>query len=97
MNADIKAIVEQCPLLHFKVNKGDRHRIMRSGIRRGSLWVIPGSNRYSVRVTGEVEGLMYSFLCSTFGPEDGEDQGRKYWNIGDIGDVSKIIRHFGQP
>ena len=97
MNADIESLVGKYPILTVRLNKGERHRIMRSDIRRGSLWVTPRSNWYSVCVTGEVEGLMYNFLCSTFRSEDGEDQGRKYWNIGDIGDVSKIIRRFGQP
>jgi len=94
MNTEVKSIVGKCPMLRLQLNKGERHRIMRGDIRRGSLWVIPRSNWYSVFVTGEVEGLMYNFLCSTFGHEAGEDQGRKYWNIGDIEDVSKIVHRF---
>jgi hypothetical protein len=98
MNKDIKAIVEQYSALHLKVNKGERHRIMRSGIGRGSLWITPRTNWYSVTLGGkEVEALMYNFLHTHFGAEDGEDyKGRwKWWNITDLGDVAKIIRHFG--
>ena len=97
MNRDIGAIVDQCPMLHFQVNKGERHRIMRSGIRRGSLWVTPRTNCYCIAPTGEVEALMYYFLSSHFGAETGQDHKGKweYWNIRDIGDVSKIIRRFG--
>jgi hypothetical protein len=99
MNGDIKAIVEQCPVLHFQVNKGERHRIMRSGIRRGSLWVTPRTDCYCVAPTGEVEASMDNFLRTHFGPEDGADyKGRwKWWNIPNLGDVAKIIQRFGEP
>jgi hypothetical protein len=99
MNRDIIAIVDQCPALRFKVNKGERHRIMRSGIKRGSLWVTPKTNCYCVTLTGEVEALMYNFLHTRFGAENGEDyKGRwKWWNITDLGEVATIIQRFGEP
>ncbi len=99
MNTDIKAIVEQCPTLHFKVNIGERHRTMRSDITRGSLWIAPRISGYNVIPTGEVETLMLHFLHSHFGAETGEDyKGRwKYWNIPDLGGVAKIIQRFGEP
>ena len=98
MNAKIREIVEQFRMLHFQVNKGKRHRIMRSGIRRGSLWVTPRTKGYCIAPTGEVEEKMESFLRTNFGAESGRDtQNRwKYWNISDIADVSKIIRRFGE-
>lgn len=85
-------------MLHFQVNKGERHRIMRSGIKRGSLWVTPRNNWYCVETTGEVESLMHHFLHTHFGAESGEDyKGRlKWWNITDFGDVAKVIRRFGE-
>lgn len=97
MNMDIKSTVEQYSLLTLQVNKGERHRIMRRGIRQGSLWVTPRANCYCVAVTGEVEALLYNFLWSHVGSETGIDQNRKYWNISDIADVAKAIRRFGQP
>ena len=83
-------------MLHFKVNKGERYRIMRSGIRRGSLWVAPRIKGYSITPTGEVAAQMHDFLCSHFGKEAGEDYlGRwKWWNIENIVDLSKIIRRY---
>ena len=98
MDRTIKAIVEQCPMLRVQVNKGERHRIMHNGIRRGSLWVTPRTHWYCVEPTGEVGALMYNFLHDHFGPETGEDyKGRwKYWDIKGIGDVSTIIRRFGE-
>lgn len=98
LNTDIKAIVEQCPVLQCHVNKGERHRITRSGIRRGSLWVTPRTNCYCVTPTGEVEALLGNFLHTRFGAESGEDyKGRwKWWNITDLRDVSKIIQRLGE-
>jgi hypothetical protein len=97
MNRDIKSIVEQCPLLHIKLNKGERHRIMRNGIGRGSLWVTPKSYYNSVTTTGEVATLINDLLCRHFGAETGEDHHNyKYWNNLKIGDVSEIIRYFGK-
>ena len=98
MNREIQAIVKQYPMLTLQVNKGERHRIMRNGIRRGSLWISPRINAYSITPTGEVASLMDHFLRSNFGPETGEDyKGRwKYWKISDIADVSSIIRHFAE-
>ena len=96
MNTDIESTVEQCAMLNLQINKGERHRIMRKGSGRGSLWVTPRLTCYCVCTTGEVEALLYDFLCSHFGPETGLDQSRKYWNIRDYGDVAKVIRHFGE-
>jgi hypothetical protein len=99
MNTDTKAIVEQCPTLHFQVNKGERHRIMRSDIRRGSLWIAPRLHYYSVTPSGEVEALLSHFLHSHFGAETGQDyKGRwKVWNIPDLAGITKLIQRFGEP
>lgn len=96
MNSDVKATVEQCPTLRLQLNKGERHRIMRNGIKSGSLWITPMRNGYCVCPTGVVETLLYDFLCSNFGTETGVDQNRKYWNIENYGDVAKVIRRFGE-
>ena len=97
MNSEIKAIVDQLPSLTLQVNVGERHRIMRSDIRRGSLWISPRRDSYSVAPTGEVEEVLSHFLQSQFGPESGQDsKGRwKIWNISDIGGVTELIRRFG--
>jgi hypothetical protein len=96
MNNDIKSTVAKCPQLTLQLNKGERHRVMRSGLRRGSLWVTPRMNGYNVLLSGEADGLLCNFMRSHFGAETGEDQGYKYWNITDYGDVAKIIRRFGE-
>ncbi len=97
MNSDVKSTVEQCSHLALKVNKGERHRIIRGGMGRDSLWITPRTKCYCVCPTGEVEMLLYNFLCSHFGTETGIDQSRKYWNIENYGDVAKVIRHFDEP
>ena len=95
MNPTIKATVTACPSLSLKVNVGDRHRIMNSNIRRGSLWVRPQKKHYRVHITGEVDSLLYHFLKGRFGTNVGEDQGRKYWHVDNIEDVQIVIRYFG--
>ncbi len=97
MNTNIKDIIQGCPTLYFKVNKGERHRIMRSDIGRGSLWISPRISGYNVIPTGDVEALMLHFLRDHYGSESGEDyKGRwKYWNIPDIAGVAAIIQRFG--
>lgn len=62
MNNVVKATVEQCPKLELQINKGERHRIIHSGIRSGSLWITPRLKSYCVCPTGEVETLR---LCCT--------------------------------
>jgi hypothetical protein len=96
MNKEIESTVAQCQLLKVKENIGARHRISHSGVRSGSLWVTPMVKCYCVCPTGEVETLLYNYLCSHFGTETGVDQSRKYWNIENYGDVAKVIRRFGE-
>lgn len=95
MNPTVKATVAASPTLSLKVNVGDRHRIMSSSVKRGSLWVRPRKSDYSVLVTGEVERLLYQFIKSRHGLHYGEDQGRKYWLVQNVEDVVEIIRYFG--
>lgn len=94
VNLNIKSSVAVCPNLSLKLNIGDRHRIMHSRIRKGSLWIRPQTERYRVSITGEVDGLLYHYLKGRFGINVGEDQGRKYWHIEKIEDVQQVIRHF---
>ena len=98
MNSDIKAIVDQCPSLTLQVNIGERHRIMRSDIKRGSLWIAPRRHYYSVTSSGEVEALLSHFLHSHFGAETGQDsKGRwKVWDIPDLAGITKLIQRFGE-
>lgn len=98
MNSDIKAIVDQLPLLSLQVNIGEKHRIMHSGIKLGSLWIEPRVRGYNVLSTGDAETLLLQFLYSHFGVEKGENsKGRKYWEIQDIDGVAKIIQRFAEP
>jgi hypothetical protein len=97
MNARIEAFVKQYPMLRFQVNKGERYRITRSGIRRGSLWVEARSktNRYFVTPTGEVADEVSDFLLNSFGGETSKDYRGRSWHVSEIG-VSKIIQRFAE-
>jgi hypothetical protein len=94
MNSLIKSTVENCRKLHLQLNKGERHRITRDGVGRGSLWVTPRVECFCVCPTGEVEQLLYGFLRAHYGPEAGVDQNKKYWNIEESADVAQVIRYF---
>lgn len=96
MDENIKATVAKCPKLEMQLNVGERHRIMRSDVTRGSLWVTPRVSCYRVSTTGEVATLLYNFLCSNFGTETGVDQNRKYWNIEQFRDVAEVIHRFDE-
>lgn len=80
----------------MKVNKGNRHRITRQDVRRGSLWVTPHANDFKVLVSGEVDPMLLGFLRAQFGLEAGEDQNKKYWKIENIQKVASVIERFDQ-
>ncbi|PQV65410.1 hypothetical protein B1R32_101151 [Abditibacterium utsteinense] len=98
MHANINAAVKHCPLLSLDVHEDGLHRISRSGIDKGSLWIRIKVTGYSICITGEVKVLMSNFIRTHFGSESSVIQGKIYWhNISNIGDVSKIIHRFGEP
>ena len=96
MNINIRSTIDGCQRLSLQVNKGSRHRITRSDVRRGSLWVTPRTNNFKVLVSGEVGPILFDYLRSHFGTEAGEDQNKKYWDIEDIQKVASIIKRFDQ-
>ena len=97
MNTNINAAVNNCPLLNLDVHEDGLHRISRNGLSKGSLWIRIKTTGYTVCITGEVKTLMNNFMLTNFGSETSIVQGKIYWsNINDIGDVSKIIRRFGE-
>ncbi|MCF7989005.1 MAG: hypothetical protein K9M02_01035 [Thiohalocapsa sp.] len=95
MNINIKQAVSTCPLLTVKENVGERHRIMHSGIRRGSLWIQPRRDDFRVLLSGEVDSVLGGYMRSRFGPHKGEDQGKKYWYLDSIADIESVIEYFG--
>lgn len=98
MDAGINAAVKQCPLLSMDVHEDGLHKIQRSGINRGSLWINPKVAGYTVCLSGvEIIAAMGDFLRRQYGSPTSIIQGREYWrNISNIGDVSKIIHRFGE-
>lgn len=95
LNSNIKSVVSRYPLLSVQLNVGDRHRIVHSGLQRGSLWIRPRARDFRVLVTGEAETVLYHYMLNDFGPHVGEDQGRKFWIVPDVQDVEHIISQFG--
>jgi len=95
MNNAIKFIVSECERLSVQENVGSRYRITREDFR-GSLWVTPQKSNFRVLISGEIDPLLSGFLRAHFGSEAGVDQGKKYWNLGDLQNVAKIIRRFNE-
>ena len=96
MDSNIKSTIEQCSKLRLQVNKGERHRIMHSAVKRGSLWVEPRRRSYNILPTGEVKSLLHDFIFSRFGPEKGESRPGKYWELSNCNDVAEVIRRFNR-
>ena len=96
MDNNINSAVGQCSLLTLDpIHQDGAHRISRRDMGKGSLYIRPQTSGYTVCITGETKELMCNFMRSHFGVEN-ETQGRMYWRISNIGDVSKIIRRFGE-
>ena len=95
MTPSIESVVAELPVLRPKVNKGDRHRITHDKVKRGSLWIAAQTDVFRVLVSGEVDGLMTDFLRSGYGPEAGEDQGKKYWKVAGEHNIVASLRKFG--
>lgn len=91
----IEAEVRRHTRLSFKVNSGDEHRIMHSGLS-GSLWIRPRYRGYRVATTGEVARLnaeIEQLIGPCTGVEDGK--GYKFWYLDESTNVDKIIASLG--
>ena len=92
----IEKAVSHHPKLSLKVNKGEHHRIMKTGWL-GSVWIVESKRSYRVETTGDVGKYLNGEIIKLHGQNAGENtKGYKYWYIDSVDDVEKIIEIYGR-
>ena len=98
MDENIKSAIDAQPELSLKLNKGEHHRIIKTGWH-GSLWIFKTERRgYRVETTGSV-GTRLNPQIKNFLRRDYDYEtikGYKIWFVETIGEVKKIIDIYGQ-
>jgi hypothetical protein len=92
----IVGAVERHSMLSVKINVGNRHRVSKTGLRRGSVWVTPRNSHYHVALSGEVKSRLGPSMEILFGPKHGDDQDRIYWKLSNRDVLEKIMQLFGR-
>jgi hypothetical protein len=98
MDEVIKSAIETHLELSLKLNKGEHHRIMKTGWT-GSLWIFKTETLgYRVETTGSVGTRLNpeikNFLKRDFDRET--VKGYKIWYVDTAGEVRKIIDIYGR-
>lgn len=94
----IETAVEKQPELSLKLNKGDHHRIMKTGWY-GSLWIVKTETRgYNITTTGSVGTRFNPEIKILLGRDYDQEtsKGYKTWFVDTADDVRKIIDIYGK-
>lgn len=89
----IENAVSRLPGLTVKENRGEHHRIMKTGWH-GSLWIVKTERLgYRVETTGSVGAALNSEIRTLLGRDNDREtvKGYKVWYVDDTADVEKII------
>ena len=81
-------------VLSLQVNKGQRHRITRLGLKGGSLWVTPYTDCYLLALSGNVKQVLEPKVISLVGEKHGDDQDRIIWRLPHENDIKSVIFEF---
>lgn len=98
MDENIKSAVDAQSELSLKLNKGEHHRIMKTGWH-GSLWIYKTERRgYRVETTGSVGTHLNPAIKNFLGRDYDHEtvKGYKIWFVDTVGEVKKIIDLYGQ-
>jgi hypothetical protein len=93
MDKSIKSAVDKHSQLSLKLNKGEHHRIMKTGWH-GSLWIYKTENRgYRVETTGSVGEHLNPEIRNFLGRDYDRItvKGYKIWFVDTANEVRKII------
>ncbi len=96
MIPEINDAVNRHPNLRLQVNKGERHRITRQGISRGSLWLEKQTEYYRLKLTGDIAVALQGDVRLLVGEPALVDQGVDVWRLPFDGTMEKIIRRLSE-
>lgn len=98
MDENIKSAVDAQPELSLKLNKGENHRIMKTGWR-GSLWIFKTEKRgYNITTTGSTGTSLNPEIKNFLGRDYDREtvKGYKLWFVNTADEVKKIIDIYGR-
>lgn len=98
MNETIESAADAQSKLKIKLNKGEHHRIMKTGWH-GSLWIFKTQKRgYRVETTGTVGTFLNSEIKLLLGRDSDQItvKGYKIWFVDTSDEVKKIIDLYGR-
>jgi hypothetical protein len=98
MDESIKSAVDARIILSLKLNKGEHHRIMKTGWQ-GSLWIFKTEKRgYRVETTGSVGARLNPEIRNFLGRDYDREtvKGYKIWFVDTDDEVKKIIDIYGR-
>ncbi len=98
MDENIKSAVDAQSELSLKLNKGEHHRIMKTGWY-GSLWIVKTERRgYRVETTGSVGTRLNPEIKNFLGRDYDREtvEGYKGWFVDTANEVKKIIDIYGR-
>lgn len=98
MDENIKSAVDAESELSLKLNKGENHRVMKTGWH-GSLWIYKTITRgYRVETTGSVGTRLNSEIRNFLGkdPDHVTVKGYKIWYVDTADEVKRIIEIYGR-
>jgi len=78
MDENIKSAVDAQPELSLKLNKGEHHRIMKTGWH-GSLWIVKTARRgFRVETTGDIGTNLNSEIRNFLGRDNDREATKGY-------------------
>ncbi len=98
MNEHIKSAVDAQSELSLKLNKGEHHRIMKTGWH-GSIWISKTASRgYRIETTGSVGNILNPKIINLLGRVNDEEnaKGYKVWFVENNSDIEKVISLCGK-
>ena len=95
MNEEIETAVGSLPSLQLQLNKGEKHRVRRPGLK-GSLWLEKQGEAYRLKLTSDLARVLEEYVVSKFGKHALMDQGVKVWKLPSIDAMRRVVRELAE-